>query len=96
MQLAELDAPATAQHGVISREACGLSRSSWYRAIAAGQLEQLHPGVARLRGTTPTPEQRIIAAVLAVGTGSLASHRSAAHLWGINRPDDDVPTSCAP
>ena len=30
-----------------------------------------------------------MAAVLAVGAGSLASHRSAAHLWGIARPDDD-------
>jgi len=89
MQLAALDALATAQHGVISRETCGLSNSSWYRAIAAGQLDQLHPGVARLRGTAPTPEQAIIAAVLAVGTGSVASHRSAAYLWGIARPDDD-------
>lgn len=89
MQLAALDELATAQHGVISREACGLSRSSWYRAITAGQLDQLHPGVARLRGTTPTREQAIIAAVLAVGTDSVASHRSAAYLWGIARPDDD-------
>lgn len=80
---------ATAQHGVISREASGLSRSSWYRAIASGQLDQLHPGVARLRGTRPTPEQRIIAAALAVGPDALASHRSAAHLWGVARPADD-------
>ena len=70
-------------------EASGLSRSSWYRAIRAGQLEQLHPGVARLHGTSDTPEQRITAAMLAVGVPVLASHRSAAHLWGIERPADD-------
>ena len=89
MQLDRLDALATAQHGVVSRDASGLSKSSWYRAVAAGQLDQLHPGVARLRGTPATPEQRIIAAVLAVGPGALASHRSAAHLWGVVRPHDD-------
>jgi very-short-patch-repair endonuclease len=89
MRLDRLDALASAQHGVVSREASGLSKSSWYRAIAAGQLEQLHTGVARLRGTPATPEQRIVAAVLAVGPGAVASHRSAAHLWGIARPDGD-------
>ena len=68
----------------------GLSRSSWYRAIAAGQLEQVYPGVARLHGTAKTPEQRIMAAVLAAGPTALASHRSAAHLWGIPRPEDDL------
>jgi len=89
MQLTTLDHLATANHGIVSQSASGLSRSSWYRAIAAGQLEQVYPGVARLHGTTRTPEQRIAAAVLATGPSSMASHRSAAHLWGIPRPDDD-------
>jgi very-short-patch-repair endonuclease len=89
MQLSHLDHLATANHGVVSRSTSGLSRSSWYRAIAAGQLEQLYPGVARLHGTARTSEQRIAAAVLATGPSSMASHRSAAHLWGIPRPDDD-------
>ncbi len=89
MQLTTLDHLATANHGIVSRSASGLSRSSWYRAIAAGQLEQVYPGVARLHGTARTPEQRIVAAVLATGPSSMASHRSAAHLWGIPRPEDD-------
>ena len=67
-------------------EASGLSRSSWYRAIRSGQLEQLHSGVARLHGTPDTAEQRIMAAILAVGRPALASHRSATHLWGVERP----------
>jgi very-short-patch-repair endonuclease len=89
MQLSHLDHLAMANHGVVSRSTSGLSRSSWYRAIAAGQLEQVYPGVARLHGTARTSEQRIAAAVLATGPSSMASHRSAAHLWGIPRPDDD-------
>lgn len=34
-------------------------------------------------GTADTPEQRIVAAVLATGAGAMASHRSAAHLHGV-------------
>ena len=89
MQWSTLDSVAEANHGVVSRETSGLSRSSWYRAIASGHIEQLFPGVARLPGTARTREQRIAAAVLATGPSSLASHRSAAHLWGIPRPADD-------
>lgn len=89
MRLGDLDQRATANHGVISMHTSGLGRSSWYRAIRSGQLEQLHPGVARLHGTADTPEQRIMAALLAVGMPALASHRSAAHLWGFERPASD-------
>lgn len=89
VRLDNLDSWATAHHGVVSLEASGLSRSSWYRAIRSGQLEQLHPGVARLHGTPNTQQQRIMAAHLAVGSPALASHRSAAHLWGIERPGHD-------
>jgi len=89
MQLSSLDRLATANHGVVGLAASGMSRSSWYRAIAAGQLEQIYPGVARLHGSSRTSEQRINAAVLATGPASLASHRSAAYLWGIPRRDDE-------
>ncbi len=64
----------------------GLSESAWGRAIRAGTLVPVHPKVARLVGTPDTPEQRIVAAVLAAGSGALASHRSATHLWGVARP----------
>jgi very-short-patch-repair endonuclease len=84
-----LDSVATANHGVITRESSGLSRSGWYRGLSSGRFEQLYPGVARLHGTARTREQRIAAAVLATGPNSLASHRSAAHLWGVQRSDGD-------
>jgi very-short-patch-repair endonuclease len=89
MKLSDFDDWARAHHGIITLDASGMSRDAWYRAIKAGTIEQLHPHVARLHGTPDTPEQRIIAGVTAVGTGALASHRSAARLWGIPRPDDD-------
>jgi hypothetical protein len=67
----------------------GWSSGTWYRAIEARMLEQLHPGVARLRGSPRTQEQRILAGLLGMGPASIASHRSAARLWGIERPDGD-------
>ncbi|CAN5708125.1 hypothetical protein BH18ACT2_BH18ACT2_12150 [soil metagenome] len=66
-----------------------MSTAAWYRACADGRFELVHPGVARLPGAPRTREQAIAAAVLATAPGSLASHRSAAHLWGITRPEDD-------
>ena len=89
MQLSDFDAWACAHHGIITYEASGLTRTAWYRAIRRGGLQQIHPYVARLIGTPATAEQRIIAGVLAIGEPALASHRSAARLWGVPRPDDD-------
>ena len=89
MRLSDFDDWARAHHGIITLEASGLTRSSWYREIERGTLVQIHPGVARLVGTPDSPEQRIIAGVLAIREPALASHRSAARLWGIPRPDDD-------
>lgn len=89
MKLSTFDDWARAHHGLITFEASGLSRSAWYRATEAGSLDQVHPLVARLRGTATTPEQRIAAGVLAVGGDALASHRSCARLWGVARRDDD-------
>lgn len=92
MDLSRLDDFARRHHGLVSRAAAerrGISRSAWYRAIASGQLEQIAPNVARLHGSLPTLAQRALTAVWAAGDGALASHRTAAALWGLERPDDD-------
>jgi very-short-patch-repair endonuclease len=92
MDLRRIDEWGTRHHGVITRRVAmslGLTSSAWYRAIERGHLQPIHPGVARLIGTESTPEQRIHAAVLAAGRSTVASHRSAAVLWGIDRPDHD-------
>lgn len=92
METGSLHSFALDHHGLLTRQAAadrGVSRATWFRALADGRFELLHPGVARLPGSVPTREQAICAAVLATWPGSLASHRSAAYLWGIPRPDDD-------
>jgi very-short-patch-repair endonuclease len=89
MRASDFDDWARANHGIITFEASGLSKSAWYRAIEAGTILQIHPLVARLPGTSDTPEQRIAAGVKAIGAPTIASHRSAARLWGVPRPDDD-------
>ena len=92
MNLERLDHFARRHHGLVSLTAAaglGVSRSAWYRAIDAGLLERLYPGVARLYGAPVTFAQRVLAAVWASGPGALASHRSSAGAWGVERPADD-------
>ena len=49
----------------------------------------MHRDVVRLYGAPITREMRIEAAVLAAGSDVLASHRSSATMWHVERPDDD-------
>jgi very-short-patch-repair endonuclease len=56
------------------------SRSAWQRAHQRGLLAPVHRGVSRLTGAPATSDQTIAAAVLA--SNGLASHASAAFLWG--------------
>jgi very-short-patch-repair endonuclease len=89
---------ASRHHSLVTLDAvrdAGLSRSTWLRALDS-QLELVHPGVARIIGSPASREQRIAAAVLAAGPGAVASHRSAAHLWGVPRPPDDLPELILP
>ena len=92
MKLSDFQFFAEDHHGLLTKERAlraGVSESDWYRALRRGQIEYVHPGVARTYGSTDTREQRIAAAVLAGGQGAMASHRSAAYLWGVPRPADD-------
>jgi hypothetical protein len=92
MKLDAVDSFASRHHGLISRQrarSMGVSDSSWYRAIAAQQLEQIHPNVARLWGSPETFEQRALAAVWGAGEGSLTSHRTSSSLWNVPRPETD-------
>jgi hypothetical protein len=94
MELQRLDEYARDHHGLVTRAAArrlGVSTSSWYRAMDKGLLERVHQNVARMYGAEVTPEQTIAAAVLAAGDRAMASHRSAAHLWGISRPEGEAP-----
>lgn len=93
-------ATATArQHGVISRAQAldqGLSGRQIAGRLAKGELRSLHPGVYHHAAAPLTPPARLLAAVLACAPVAVASHRSAAVLWGLRevactRPEVTVP-----
>ena len=67
----------------------GITRRAWARALEERTVELVHRDVARMYGTSTAIEQRILAAVLAAGPGAMASHRSSAHVWGVERSDLD-------
>ena len=92
MDLSTLTTVAAEHHGLVTMATAtkqGISRATWFRAIKDGRLVPVHRGVARVAVLPCTREQAIAAAVLATAPRSMASHRSAARLWGIPRPDDD-------
>lgn len=89
MKLSLVATFARTHHGLVTLDAvraAGLSKSTWNRALGSGQLEPVHPGVARVVGAPVTPYQPFAAAVLAAGPGALVSHRAAAFLWDIPLP----------
>jgi hypothetical protein len=86
--LAEL---ATRQHGVVATrqlDALGYTKSSVAKAAKVGRLHRVHRGVYVLGQRHLTWEGRCMAAILA-SYPSVASHLSAAWLWGLlrSRPD---------
>lgn len=75
---------AQVQYGLITlqqAEDCGVSAFALGRMVRAGRLERPHPGVYRIAGVPRTPDQALLAAVLAAR--GVASHRAAARLWGL-------------
>jgi very-short-patch-repair endonuclease len=80
---------ARRQHGVVSYaqlRAAGMSQPVISKRTSAGRLHRLHRGVYAVGHTNLTFEGRCMAAVLAVGEDAVASHRSAAAVWGILKP----------
>lgn len=81
---ARLAALARAQNGILScRQAgeVGVTRRQLQVRLGRGSLVTVHRGVYRLAGLRPTSLSILTAAVLACG--GVASHRSAAALWGL-------------
>jgi hypothetical protein len=78
---------ARRQHGVFTRAQAleaGLTRHQLQHGTATTRYERIAPGVYRLAGTPPSWHQSVVTAVLAGGDGAVASHRSAAVLWGLD------------
>lgn len=81
-----VDRIARMQHGLITRSQLvnlGVPPGTIDTWVAARRLIAVHAGVYRLAGVPTSPEQVILAAVLAAGPGAVASHRAAAWLWGM-------------
>jgi hypothetical protein len=77
---------ASTQHSLVTsgqRRELGLSRGAVHRLVDRGTWLRAGPGVYRVAGSPRTWHGRALAAVLAAGPDALASHRSAAHLWGL-------------
>jgi very-short-patch-repair endonuclease len=77
---------ARSQHGVISRSQAlriGLSSDAIARRLSRGRWETLYPRVYRVSGAPPSWRQTLFGACLWTGPDAVASHRSAAALWGL-------------
>jgi predicted transcriptional regulator of viral defense system len=78
---------ATRQHGVVSTRqlsSIGYTRSSASKANGVGRLQRLHRGVYAVGHERLSWQGRCMAAVLACDP-AVASHTSAAWLWGLTR-----------
>ncbi len=88
---------AARQHGVVAR--AQLREAGWTvgridHLVRCGRLRPLFPGVyllGALAGPLEPRLARVMAAVLASGTGAAVSHRTAAELWGL-LPSHSPPT----
>ena len=84
--LRELRARARAQHGLVTRSdlrLLGVTAAEARHQRATGEWEVAGPGVHRLAGSPRTPHQELLAACFACGPSGVASHQSAAWMWGL-------------
>jgi hypothetical protein len=94
----ELARASRAHLGVITARELGALRSNpqTRRLVDTGVLERLHHGVYRFATVPRSEEQLLYAAVVAGGSHAVASHRSAAALWGLTDEHPAVPEVCVP
>lgn len=77
---------AERHHGVFALhhlESLGVSQQSRHLRVATGRWVAVHEGVFRVAGAPPSWRGAIVAATWAGGQRAVASHRSAAALWGL-------------
>ena len=80
----ELRRLAGLNHGLVAAETAarhGANNDITCNQVALGRWVRIHPGVFYLNVTPQTWKSDLLAAVMAAGPDSLASHRSAARLW---------------
>jgi very-short-patch-repair endonuclease len=75
------------QYGLITRTQCielGMRPHVIDHRLACGRWQAIRPGVYLIAGSPPSWEQAVMAACLAGGVGTVASHTTAARLWGFD------------
>jgi very-short-patch-repair endonuclease len=81
------------QYGLFSLDQalqCGMNRTTVYRRVRLGRYDLEFPGVFSFAGVPASWERTVLAACLAAGDGAVASHRTAARIWGLVPPGDDI------
>lgn len=77
---------AARQHGLVSRRQIrelGVLRAPLQRLVRAGHLTYVTPRVLKIGGSAESRWQSVMAGVLDVGPNALASHLTAAAMWGV-------------
>ena len=90
-------AVAARQHGAFVRQTAieaGATSADISRQVRQGLWERPVPGVYLISGSPSTWNQAVTVAVLGSGPGAIASHATAAHIWGLARrpPQIEVTT----
>ena len=86
MGLGTLAGVARHQHGLFTRaqaRAAGIDRNGLLRFEGVGVFERQTARVFRFAGSAPGPYTLVLAAVLDAGKRAVASHLTAASLWGV-------------
>lgn len=86
--LLRVSANAARHHGAFRREAAidaGATSADISREVQKGHWQRAVPGVYVVSGSPSTWNQAVAIAVFGSGSGAIASHATAAHLWGLAR-----------
>lgn len=89
---------AASQSGIVTRVqavALGVSHRQLRIAEQAGIVRRVHPSVIWIGSEPPPRLARVHAAVLAVGTGAVASHESSLYVHGVDHVPFEVAVSAA-
>jgi very-short-patch-repair endonuclease len=89
----ELQAWGERQYGLFTLAqalTCGMNRTTIYRRARRGRYVVEQPGVFSFAAVPESCERSVLAACLSAGQGAVASHRSAARIWGLVQPRNDI------
>jgi hypothetical protein len=91
-KLSSIDDLAKVQWSLVTREQlleAGFGRPRIATLLRTGSIRFVRPGIYATFGSRPDWHQALMATVLAVGDGAVASHSSAARLWEFaHRPEE--------